>query len=91
MLRAATLYSRPALRTSVKPVLPTTDSYILRANVRVDQARLKEKGNDKAGAEAPYKAAIADYGKAGELDKAVSRSVARPPGEARKRLLALRP
>jgi len=67
------------------------ESYVMRGDIRMDQARLNEKDNDKAGAEELYKAAIADYEKAAALEKSVSRSVARPLEEARKRLLALRP
>ncbi|HVE43202.1 MAG TPA: hypothetical protein VNM14_25225 [Planctomycetota bacterium] len=53
------------------------ESYALRADVRVDQGRVMEKDNDKAGAET--------------LDKAERSRVVRSLEETRQRLLDLRP
>jgi serine/threonine-protein kinase len=66
------------------------ENYSMRGDIRVDQGRLKEK-SDRDGAEALYKAAIADYEKAASFNEAAANSVSRPLEEARRRLLALRP
>jgi tetratricopeptide (TPR) repeat protein/tRNA A-37 threonylcarbamoyl transferase component Bud32 len=67
------------------------DNYSLRGALRADQGRVKEQDGDRGGAEECYKAAIADYEKAGSLDPAIGKAVVQPLEETRARLRALHP
>jgi serine/threonine-protein kinase len=67
------------------------ETLVLRAELRMDQGGLSEKGGDRADAENRYKAAIADFERAASLDEVTARTVAQPLEETRKRLQALHP